>query len=67
MWLIPDKQLVLFLDYDGTLAEIQSEPDNTYMTKDMKRVLTDISELEEVIVVPISGRKTEDVRDRIGE
>merc|ERR1712179_641240 len=38
----------------------------TYMTKDMKRVLTDISGLEEVLVVPISGRKTEDVRDRIG-
>ncbi|XP_063724804.1 uncharacterized protein LOC134852888 [Symsagittifera roscoffensis] len=60
------KQLVLFLDYDGTLAEIQSEPDNTYMSKDMKRVLTDVSCLEDVIVVPISGRKTEDLRDRIG-
>jgi len=63
---LQDKQLVLFLDYDGTLAEINPQPDNTYMTKDMKRVLTDISGLEEVLVVPISGRKTEDVRDRIG-
>ena len=54
------------MDYDGTLADIQSEPDNTYMTKDMTNLLTDISCLDDVMTVAISGRKTEDLQRRVG-
>ena len=60
------KKLVLFLDYDGTLAEVQSEPDETYMTKDMASMLTQVTQLKDVLSVAISGRKTEDVQRRVG-
>ena len=36
------------------------------MTEAMKSVLTDVSFLDDVTVVAISGRKTEDVQSRIG-
>jgi len=61
------KKLALFLDFDGTLAEIQTIPDNTYMTKDMSQLLGDISRLDdEILLVAISGRKIEDLQRRVG-
>jgi len=60
------KKLVLFLDYDGTLAEVNAVPDETYMTKDMTGILAKVTSLDQVLPVAISGRKTEDVQERVG-
>ncbi|KAL2317712.1 hypothetical protein Fmac_031588 [Flemingia macrophylla] len=37
------KQIVTFLDYDGTLSPIVADPDKAYMTKKMRATLKDIA------------------------
>ena len=63
---ISGKKLALFLDFDGTLAEIQTIPDNTYMTKDMTNVLQKISHLDQILTAAVSGRQIDDLQKRIG-
>lgn len=37
------KQIVTFLDYDGTLSPIVADPDKAYMTKKMRATLKDVA------------------------
>lgn len=48
------KNAVLFLDYDGTLTGFHSDPQKAYPDEELKKIVKDLSELAQVVV--ISGR-----------
>ncbi|THF97598.1 hypothetical protein TEA_007600 [Camellia sinensis var. sinensis] len=37
------KQIVMFLDYDGTLSPIVEDPDRAFMTKEMRKAVSDVA------------------------
>lgn len=59
-----NKQVAVFLDYDGTLAPIVDDPDKAYLPDDTKRVLVELADLVHVAV--ISGRDRPDVHKLVG-
>jgi len=58
--------LSLFLDFDGTLTPIVDNPAEARLDGHMRRVLTVLSNLPDVLMVVISGRALSDLRARIG-
>jgi trehalose 6-phosphate synthase/phosphatase len=49
-------QVLVFLDYDGTLVPIQSHPDKAILTKDMKDVIRSLASDPSLEVIVVSGR-----------
>lgn len=60
---IGSKEPVLFLDYDGTLTPIVSEPDDAILSEETKETLSNLSEVIQVAI--ISGRDRKDIQSRI--
>lgn len=58
-----DKQIAVFLDYDGTLSPIADSPDLAVMQEDMRETVTGLSRHCPVGI--ISGRDLKDVRDKV--
>ena len=52
---------VLFLDYDGTLAPFQEDPDKAYPYPGVREVLNSLMEKDDVYLCIISGRWTKDL------
>ncbi len=57
------KQIVVFLDYDGTLCPIVETPEEAIMSEAMRHVVALLSRLCPVGI--ISGRDVADVRDKV--
>ncbi|KAK9063156.1 hypothetical protein SSX86_017026 [Deinandra increscens subsp. villosa] len=55
------KQIVVFLDYDGTLSPIVSDPDSAFMSDQMREAVRDVSSCFPTAI--ISGRSREKVYD----
>ena len=55
----------LFLDFDGTLAELQSNPDTVFLAADRIRVLQDLSARMNSALAVVSGRDVRDLDRRI--
>lgn len=64
--LVGVSQVLLFTDFDGTLVPIVQNPDDCHLEPHVREVLTSLSQLENVQVGVISGRKLDDLRPRIG-
>lgn len=60
------RHLVLFLDFDGTLAPIVSDPTQAYMPAETRKSLAALAGIEKVSLAIISGRALSDLRDRVG-
>lgn len=60
---IEAKEILLFLDYDGTLTPIVATPDLAVISEDMRLTVKKIS--EKMIVSIVSGRATDDVRSKV--
>jgi trehalose-phosphatase len=60
----PARQPVVFLDYDGTLTPIVSQPEDAVLSDAMREVVRRLANVCTVAV--ISGRDLPDVRDRVG-
>ena len=58
------KQLVIFLDYDGTLTPIVERPEDAHLSDSMKAALRTLARAHKVAIV--SGRGLDDVRQRVG-
>jgi trehalose-phosphatase len=56
--------VALFLDFDGTLAHIQSAPDEAYLSPSTRLAITRLVANPRVRVWVISGRMRDDVRGR---
>jgi len=57
------RQLVIFLDYDGTLTPIVRHPEDAHLSETMRAVLRDLAMRWPVAIV--SGRDLNDLRHRI--
>ena len=58
-----DKEIFIFLDYDGTLTPIVDTPDKAVMPSDTKQLVETLSGFYKVSIV--SGRATDDVRQKV--
>ncbi len=63
--LIIKKHLVLFLDYDGTLAPMAQTPDKAVMTVETREILFKLSKHSHRHLTVISGRKLSDLKNMI--
>ena len=59
-----DKEVVLFLDYDGTVTPIVSHPKDAHLSAEMKNTLTKLS--NQCTLAVISGRGLNDIKSRVG-
>ena len=60
------RDLVLFLDYDGTLTPIVSRPEQALCPLEVKRLLKQLRDLPGVYPTIISGRSLKDLRRKVG-
>ena len=51
-----EAQVLLFLDYDGTLVPIQSHPDKAILSREMKDTIRSLASDPSVEVIVVSGR-----------
>jgi len=58
------RPLLVFLDYDGTLCPLVSQPQNAHLAQPMREAIADLARVHLVGVV--SGRALADVRERVG-
>lgn len=58
-------KIALFLDFDGTLAPLQSKPDQVSLEGSMRHALAALARNPRFRIWVISGRRREDVRARI--
>ncbi|MBP9855275.1 MAG: trehalose-phosphatase [Candidatus Omnitrophica bacterium] len=63
---IKNKELFLFLDYDGTLTPIVETPDKAILSKEAKRILERLTWVAGCRVAIVSGRGLEDIQERVG-
>jgi len=58
--------LLVFLDFDGTLAPVVSDPEMASMPSQTRRALTSLAAVEKVSLAIISGRALPDLKARVG-
>jgi trehalose-phosphatase len=58
--------LVLYVDFDGTLAPIVDDPGMASLSPETRAVLEEFSNREDVLVAVVSGRSLTDVKARVG-
>lgn len=63
---IANKYIMLFLDYDGTLAPIAKIPGKAVVSEKAKELLRELSKTEWCKIAIISGRSLEDVKGMLG-
>jgi trehalose-phosphatase len=59
-----DRQLAVFLDYDGTLTPIVSHPEQATLSNSTRQVLRELAKVTPVAI--LSGRDLDDVRRLVG-
>ena len=60
------KILFLFLDYDGTLTPIADSPNQAVLSSETRELLKKLRGFARCKIAIISGRKLEDIKDRVG-
>lgn len=63
---LKNKQLLLFLDYDGTLTPIVECPEKAVIPLKNKELLKKLSKLSTCKLAVISGRALKDVKNKVG-
>lgn len=61
--LIKDKNILLFFDFDGTLVPIRKNPDDCYLSDNLRNSLNELK--DKIKIGIISGRDLEDLKKRI--
>jgi len=59
------RQVILFLDYDGTLVPLAPHPDQAILHDSTRDLLADLARLPQVFVGIISGRTLDDVQAKV--
>src|SRR3989344_1425314 len=59
-------QLLLMLDFDGTLSPIAPSPPQAYIKKSIKAVLKNLAKQKNTHIAIISGRSLTDVKKKVG-
>lgn len=63
---IAGKYIMLFLDYDGTLAPIAGRPEDAHIPNKAKEALERLSRVRDCKLSVISGRGLEDIKKMVG-
>jgi len=63
---IKGKTILLFLDFDGTLAPIASTPSRSHLPSNTKKLLKQLHSLTNVKLAIISGRDLDEIRKMVG-
>lgn len=58
-------RLLLFLDFDGTLAPICNAPEEVYLSTKTRKILEDLCNLSNTDVVVVSGREEKFLKSRL--
>lgn len=58
-----NRKIAIFLDYDGTLTPIISDPDSAELPDDNREIITDLSNITPVTI--ISGRDLRDLKSKV--
>lgn len=61
--ILSGKQVILFLDYDGTLTPIMESPDQAVLSEETRYLLNRLKEIVKLVI--ISGRSLEDLKRMI--
>ena len=61
-----NREVFLFLDYDGTLAPIAATPDDAVFTHENKLLLERLANAPRCHVAVVSGRAVDDLQQRVG-
>ncbi|MDD2689689.1 MAG: trehalose-phosphatase [Candidatus Omnitrophica bacterium] len=61
-----NKYIMLFLDYDGTLAPIVSTPEKALISKEVKYLISELSKIPNCKLAIISGRALKDIKNIVG-
>lgn len=61
-----NKTKLLLLDFDGTLAPIAKTPREAKISPETKKLLRQLSEKKDVYLAIISGRKLDDIKEKVG-
>ncbi|MFZ0916799.1 MAG: trehalose-phosphatase [Candidatus Udaeobacter sp.] len=59
-----EKRAAVFLDYDGTLTPIVSQPEDAWLSDSMRQTLRELAARAPVVAI-LSGRDLDDVRQRV--
>ena len=59
-------QILVALDFDGTLSDIVARPENATLTEERRQLLHELNSRPRFAVAVISGRTIEDLRRRVG-
>ncbi|MEM3041312.1 MAG: trehalose-phosphatase, partial [Nitrososphaerota archaeon] len=60
------RQILLFLDYDGTLTPIAEKPESAVLSTHVRGILKRVSQHEKFKLAIISGRSLEDIKALVG-
>ena len=63
---LKERKLMIFLDFDGTLAPIVETPDKANIPVQTKQLLKQLSKLSSCQIVVISGRSLRDIKQKVG-
>ncbi|HVY91528.1 MAG TPA: trehalose-phosphatase, partial [Bryobacteraceae bacterium] len=58
--------MVLFLDFDGTLAPIRDYADEVELAPEVRTTLTALAQRPDTLLALVSGREMWDLRRRVG-
>lgn len=61
-----EREIILFLDYDGTLTPIAKTPDRAVLSQENKELLERLAGMPRHQVVIVSGRRLSDVKEMVG-
>ncbi len=59
-------QVLVALDFDGTLSDIVPRPEDATLTEERRQLLRELNSRPRFAVAVISGRMVEDLRERVG-
>ena len=59
------ESLFIFLDFDGTLTPIVSNPEKAFLSDGMKAILRRLKKIPGVFLAIVSGRSLKDIRNRV--
>lgn len=63
---LKDRQCCLFLDYDGTLTPIAKMPQQAVLSREMRRILQQLTEQPRYTLIIISGRALSNLKKMVG-
>jgi len=63
---LTDKNIMLFLDYDGTLTPIVETPGRAILREETRNLLKKLSNSRKLKLAFISGRSLSDIKNRVG-